>query len=112
NFTAAGLFNNGFGGILPAVNISNGAPYGGGFFADTGYFPWNNANPTYTYKDQVTKIIGAHNLYFGAYFVAGQKNEQNSPYIQGTLTFSNTAVVSTGNAFADFLTGRIASFQQ
>ncbi len=106
------LFNNGFGGILPQVDIANGTPYGGGFTAGSGYFPWNNANPTYTYKDQVTKIIGAHNLYFGAYFAAGQKNEQNSPNLQGTLTFSNTSGVTTGNAFADFLTGRIASYEQ
>ncbi|MFL6354447.1 MAG: carboxypeptidase regulatory-like domain-containing protein [Bryobacteraceae bacterium] len=112
NFTATGLFNNGFGGLLPEVTLANGAPYGGGFTAGTGYFPWNNANPTFTYKDQVTKIAGPHNLYFGAYFVAGQKNEQNSPSLQGVLTFSNSSGVSTGNAFADFLTGRIASFQQ
>ncbi|MGI8958487.1 MAG: carboxypeptidase regulatory-like domain-containing protein [Bryobacteraceae bacterium] len=112
NFTATGLFNNGFGGLLPDVKIANGTPYGGGFTAGVGYFPWNNANPTYTYKDQVTKIVGPHNFYFGAYFVAGQKNEQNSPYLQGTLTFSNTSAVTTGNAFADFLSGRIASYAQ
>jgi Carboxypeptidase regulatory-like domain/TonB-dependent Receptor Plug Domain len=112
NFTMTGLFNNGFGGILPVVSIANGTPYGGGFDAGTGYFPWINSNPTYTYKDQVTKIIGPHNLYFGAYFVAGQKNENNSPHIQGALTFSNSSGVTTGNAFADFLAGRIASFQQ
>ena len=29
---------------------------------DTGYFPWNNANPTYTYKDQLSKIVGGHNM--------------------------------------------------
>ena len=111
-FTMTGLFNNGFGGLLPNVNVANGTPYGGGFQAGTGYFPWVNANPTYTYRDQVTKIVGAHNLSFGAYFVAAQKNEENSPTIQGQLNFSNTSSVSTGNAFADFLTGRIASFQQ
>lgn len=111
-FAMTSLYNNGFGGLLPNVNIANGTPYGGGFQAGTGYFPWTNANPTYTYRDQVTKIVGPHNLYFGAYFVAGQKNEENSPTIQGQLNFSNTSGVSTGNAFADFLTGRIASFQQ
>jgi hypothetical protein len=112
NFTMTGLFDNGFGGLLPDVNIANGTPYGGGFLAGVGYFPWNNANPTFTYKDQVTKIVGPHNLYFGAYVVFGQKNEQNSPYLQGTLTFSNSSAVTTGNAFADFLTGRIASYAQ
>ncbi len=112
SFTGTGLYNNGFGGILPSVVIANGTPYGGGFNSDTGYFPWTNSNPTFTYKDQVTKIVGAHNLYFGAYFAAAQKNEENSPYLQGTYTFSNTSSVSTGNAWADFLTARIASYEQ
>ena len=31
-----------------------------------GYFPWNNANPTYTYKDQLSKIVGKHNMFIGA----------------------------------------------
>ncbi|MGI9073811.1 MAG: TonB-dependent receptor, partial [Bryobacteraceae bacterium] len=112
SFTMPGLFDNGFGGILPNVILSNGTPYGGGFAAGTGYFPYRNSNPTFTYKDQVTKIVGPHNLYFGAYFVAGQKNEVNSPTVQGELTFSNSSDVSTKNAFADFLTGRIAQFSQ
>ncbi len=84
------------------------------FSLGTGYFPWNNANPTFTYKDNLTKIIGGHNLFMGAYFVAGQKNEMNSNFqdAQGTLTFNGTATGSTGNAFADFLTGNIYSFDQ
>jgi len=102
-----------FGGLLPSFNLSSNPAYGGGFSTDTGYFPWNNANPTYTYRDNVTKVAGKHTLQFGAYLVFAQKNEQNSPNLQGILTFdsANTAV-STGNAFADLLLGRAASFQQ
>ena len=108
------LYNNGFGGLMPSVNVAGGVNYDtGGFSLDTGYFPWNNANPTYTYKDQLTKIVGGHNLYLGVYFVAAEKNEFNSPYIQGILGFDNTdSAISTGNAFADFLTGQIANFNQ
>ena len=114
DMTMTGLYNNGFGGLMPAVGVAGGVNYDtGGFSLDTGYFPWNNANPTYTYKDQLTKIVGGHNLFFGAYVVAAEKNEENSPYIQGILGFDNTdAAISTGNAFADFLTGQIASFNQ
>lgn len=114
DFNMPGIFNNGFRGILPNVTISNTAEYGGGFSAGTGYFPWNNANPTFTYKDNLTKIWGSHNLLFGVYFVAAQKNEMNSNFndAQGSLTFSTTSPLSTGNGFADFLTGRIASFDQ
>jgi hypothetical protein len=111
--TMTGLFNNGFGGVLPAATVSGGINYDtGGLQLDTGYFPWNNANPTYTYKDQMNKIIGSHNLSFGAYVVLAEKNEENSPYIQGILNFDNTSPVSTGNAFADMLTGEIQSYSQ
>ncbi len=113
NMTMTGLFNNGFGGLLPSVMVTGGINYDtGGFNTDTGYFPWSNANPTYTYKDQFSQIVGSHNLYYGVYFVAAQKNEPNTPYVQGILTFDNTAPNSTGNAFADLLIGDIASYQQ
>ena len=102
-----------FGGLLPSFTLSSNAAYGGGFYTDSGYFPWNNANPTYTYRDNVTKVVAKHTLQFGAYLVFAQKNEQNSPNLQGILTFdSGNSAVSTGNAFADLLTGRIASYQQ
>jgi hypothetical protein len=122
SFPMGVLFNNGQGGKLPAISLGSNSQYGtdGSMTADTGYFPWNNANPVYTYRDNMTKIIGTHTLQFGAYVAFAQKNEQNSPYIQGILTFdsSNTAVdsaghpISTGNAFADLLMGRVTSFAQ
>ena len=112
SLTTTTIFNNGSGGLLPGVQFCCNSAYGGGFGQNTGYFPWNNANPTYTFRDQVAKNTGSHNLFFGAYFAARQKNEQNSPQLQGLLNFSDTAPGSTGNAFADFLTGQIQSFQQ
>lgn len=113
SMTMTGLYSNGFGGLMPAVSVTGGINYDtGGFMLDTGYFPWNNANPTYTFKDQLSKIVGGHNLYAGVYVVAAEKNEFNSPYIQGILNFDNTAPVSTGNAFADMLLGQIQSYQQ
>jgi hypothetical protein len=114
SMTMTGLYNNGFGGLLPAVSVGGGVNYDtGGFSLDSGYFPWNNANPTYTLKDQVSKIVGGHNMFIGAYFVAAEKNEMNSPYVQGVLYFDRTdSNVSTGNAFADLLQGDIASYSQ
>ena len=115
-FPMGSLFNNGFGGKLPAISLGSNPEYGtdSSMSADTGYFPWNNANPVYTYRDNMTKILGTHTLQFGFYAAFAQKNEENSPYIQGILTFdsSNTAIPSTGNAFADLLTGRIAQYSQ
>lgn len=110
--TMTGLFNNGFGGKLPGVSINNGAPYGGGFTGDVAGWPWNNANPTYTYRDQIAKIWGSHNIYAGFYLAIAQKNEQNGAETQGFLNFNNSSPVTTGNAWADFLVGRIANFSQ
>ncbi|MGA2183202.1 MAG: carboxypeptidase regulatory-like domain-containing protein [Bryobacteraceae bacterium] len=110
-----GLFNNGFGGLLPGVSLCCNSAYnsGGGWGEDPGYFPWNNANPTYSYRDQVAKIAGNHNFFVGFDFTARQKNEMSSGAdVEGILSFSNSSPVSTGNAFADLLTGRIASYQQ
>ncbi len=112
-FAMGSIFNNGFGGKIPAISLGNNPAYGGGFGQDSGYFPWHNANPTYTYRDNVTKIFGKHTFQFGAYAAFAQKNEANSPNVQGILTFSSTdAAVTTGNAFADLLLGNVASYQQ
>jgi len=107
------IYNNGFGGKLPAINLSGGI-YDGIAQDPDGIWPEGpyNSNPTYTYRDNVTKIVGKHNLQFGAYFVAAQKNELSSVQVNGSLTFNTGSPVSSGNAFADMLLGNIASFSQ
>jgi hypothetical protein len=110
------LFDNGFGGKLPAINLAGNTAYDGGangaLAQDTGYFPWNNANPTYTYRDNLTKIAGNHTLIMGVYFAAAQKNEDNSPDVQGVLSFSTSSPISTGNSLADMLVGNIGEYSQ
>jgi Carboxypeptidase regulatory-like domain len=115
SMTMTGLFPD-FGGKLPTVTVSGNQAYGpggAGFTADPSDEPWNNANPTYTIRDNVTKILGKHTLQFGAYVVIAQKNEFSGTGIQGALTFDATNTnVTTGNAFADLLLGNISSFSQ
>jgi hypothetical protein len=110
------LFANGLGNKIPAFSVGNtsdGLIYGpNGFNVDTGYFPWKNANPTYTYRDIVTKIIGTHTLFFGAYASAAQKNQSSSVDVQGQLSFAFTNPLSTNNPFADLLVGSIAGYTQ
>ncbi len=96
----------------PPSSCKSNIAYGGSFGQDTGYFPWNNANPTYTYRDNVTKIVGTHTFQFGAYFAAAQKNEDNTADVQGLLTFNTSSPISTGNSFADLLMGNVASYKQ
>ena len=111
DFSMTGLFPN-FGGKLPDICVSTNGAYGGGFCEGPTAFPWENSNPTYTFRDNVTKNIGKHNLQFGGYFVAAQKNERAYVDVEGDLSFDTTAPVSTGNAFADLLMGNIASYSQ
>jgi hypothetical protein len=115
-FAMGAIFNNGFGGVLPSIDLSGNAAYTGGangtLAQDTGYFPWSNANPTYTYRDNVTKIIGTHTLQFGAYAAFAQKNEDNSPNVQGILSYAASSSFGTGNALADMLLGYVASYKQ
>ena len=118
NTTFGDLFGGNGSGILPGINITGGNAYGGGFGQDVGYIPNGpyNSNPTYTYRDNVSKIVGRHNLMFGAYFVAAQKNEFGGELgagsIPGYLTFDPNSSISTGNGFADLLLGNITSFGQ
>lgn len=120
SMTMTGLFANGFGGKLPGVTLNeahagemNGDAYNGGFTEDPAFVPWGNSAPTFTYRDNMVKLIGNHNLQFGAFALFFQKNEPGVPDIQGLLTFDVTdTTVTTGNAFADLLLGQIASFQQ
>jgi Carboxypeptidase regulatory-like domain/TonB-dependent Receptor Plug Domain len=111
SMTMTSFFDNGFGGKLPSVSVGGNNAYS--FTADPSDEPWNNSNPTYTLRDNVTKIIGKHTLQFGAYATIAQKNQENSPDIEGIVNFdaTNTAV-STGNAFADLLLGNVASYSQ
>jgi hypothetical protein len=119
------IFNNGFGGKMPGVDVlGTNAAYGGqGFAADPSYMPWGHTNPTYSLRDDLGKAMGKHTLQFGAQYVYSQRNQDNNAIgaasgdTQGLLTFSNLAH-STGNAFADFLvenvdrTGNPAGFIQ
>lgn len=112
------LFNNGFGGKIPGVLIGgNNAAYGGnGFGVDPGYLPWHHSNPTYSPRDDLSKVIGKHTLQTGVQAVVAQRNELNQAVgantgdVQGLLRFSNVnSFFSTGNAFADFLLGSVGN---
>ena len=110
--TFGALFQNGFAGKLPGFGLGGSSAYNGGFGMDLGTAPWANSNPTYTYRDNLSKIARAHILQLGAYFVAAQKNEPNFSPLQGSLFFNASSMNSTGNPFADLLTGRIYNFSQ
>jgi Carboxypeptidase regulatory-like domain len=136
----AAFFDNGFGGKIPGLLFKGtNAAYGShGFNIDTGYTPWHQAAPTYTLRDDATRTFGKHTLQFGVLLTFAQQNELgaanglNSGDVQGVLSFNTqgaapsptvvksaciataycSAATDTSNAFANFLGGQIASFQQ
>ena len=119
DLTQGYLFNNGFGGKLSGVQLTPGnLAYGGGFRVDPGYAPWQLTNPTYSVRDDLSKVIGRHNLQTGVQVILGQRNEINATNgpntgdLQGVLTFSNFNSVTVGNEFANALLGYIQSYQQ
>ena len=109
------IFANGSGGNkMPGLVFqgTNGAYGGHGFAADTGYAPWNQANPTFSIRDDFSKTWGRHSIQAGFEAIYAQQNElsavsgANSGDLQGLLTFSNQqSKYTTGNAFSDFLAG-------
>ncbi|MBV8891762.1 MAG: carboxypeptidase regulatory-like domain-containing protein [Acidobacteria bacterium] len=111
NCHMTGLFPN-FGGKLPGLCLNTLGAYGGSFCEGPTAFPWQNSNPTYTLRDNVSKSLGKHKLEFGGYYVDAEKNELAYTDVGGDLVFDSTVPVSSGNAFADLLMGNIASFTQ
>jgi len=133
------FFDTGFGGKIPALLFKGtNAAYGShGFNIDTGYTPWMDTIPTYTLRDDATRIFRKHLLQFGVELVFAQQNELgaanglNSGNVQGTLSFNDqgagpsptrvtgpcptsacSAFFDTSNAFANFLGAQIATYQQ
>ena len=105
----------------PALTSSIQAGVYGNFGEDAGYIPNGpyNSNPTYSFRDNLNKLVGKHNLQMGAYFQAVEKNELGGELAEGSypgyITFNpgcSTPAPSTGNPFADLLLGNICSFGQ
>lgn len=113
SFTMGGLFNNGFKGEIPGISVGSFDLNNGNSFSETGGdMPWYNSNPTYDYSDQVTQVVGNHVLTYGAELSAGQKNEMQGGYLQGSLGFGSGWAGSSTNGLADMLLGNIQSFNQ
>ena len=126
NLNQGYLFNNGFDDKLPGILLTPGnLAYGGGFRVDPGYVsvgsgsaPWQLANPTYSVKDDISKVMGKHNVQAGIQVILGRRNEINATNgpntgdLQGVLTFSNFNSATVGNEFANLLLGDIQSYQQ
>jgi hypothetical protein len=73
------LFNNNFGGKYSGITLAPGnLAYGGGFSVDPGYAPWQLANPTWSGRDDISKVIHRHTVQMGLQVIFGQRNEINA----------------------------------
>jgi hypothetical protein len=64
--------------------------------------------------DNLSKVAGKHTMKFGFYWDFAENNQTGGlgNFAQGNLNFDTTGATSSGNLMADFLTGRVQSFQQ
>src|SRR5438034_1035878 len=97
NFVVPDIFPGNGDGILPGINLVGDA-YDGGFGEDAGYIPNGvyNSNPTYTYRDNVSKIVGRHNMQFGTYREKQKQafNFDPTHYQPGVTTINSDGSVS------------------
>jgi hypothetical protein len=64
--------------------------------------------------DNLSWVAGTHTMKFGAYWDFARNYQPGGlgNWAQGMVEFENTGATTTGNIMADFLTGRVQSFQQ
>jgi hypothetical protein len=94
-------------GTLPFINVNGYFALG---FSTNGPQPRKDEN--YTYFDNFSKVLGNHNLKFGAnverFSISNPFYSDNS----GSFFFNNSATYSTGDPAADFLLGIPATYSQ
>jgi hypothetical protein len=91
--------------VGPAVNIAGFAGYNSGDRI-------KNGNGTFQWRDDFTKVAGAHILKFGAQITRARKNENTNVRDEGTVTFNTSAARSTKNVIADVLLGNFQNFTE
>jgi hypothetical protein len=100
--TIPSLFNANAANVIPTIT------FGGGYSGIGTQGLTNNVNNVFTYRDDVTMQFGLHTVKTGVNVLHIQKFDRY-PYNgqAGSFNFDGSA---TGNAFADFLTGRAFSY--
>lgn len=82
----------------------------GGFFAGHGVL--FAKKPFFSIGDNVAKVWGTHTLKFGFYGEYYANLQPSGQDANGTITESPSTPTSSGNAYADLLLGRVATYTQ
>jgi hypothetical protein len=107
---------NGYENILPTFSFgsapSNAVSYSrNGSSAGT----YQNANPIWTYQDNLSKIWGHHGFKFGAYLEHNVKYQPKGNNYMGAFSFASstsTPQLNTNDGFANALLGNVNSYSQ
>jgi hypothetical protein len=92
-------------GIGPNVTISGFTAYNAGDRI-------RNANSTFQWRDDFSKVMGPHALKFGVQITRSRKNENLNNDDQGEVNFNTSARNTTGNALADVLLGNFQNYSE
>ncbi len=97
--------------LLPSLNVGGGVPFGWG--VDQGNYrgPYD-AEPVYTYRDNIALLHGKHTIKFGFFLEKFQLTEQFGTEVQGIYNFTNSGPLTTGNGLADMFLGKINSYTE
>jgi hypothetical protein len=117
-FHMTGLFKDNFTPQVP--NTTNWAGVVPGYLAPTFGQTWQGGDfgklsQAPNVSDNITKVVGTHTLKAGFYWDFARNQQTSSNYTgapQGVLDIENYGFNTTGNALADFATGRINQFIQ
>ena len=103
-FTAPSIFNAS--SAIPSLGIS-------GYTSLTATaLNFNNFNRIFDLKDDLSKVIGNHNIKVGVVAMRSRKNQDNLPAINGTFAFSTSRSGTSGNALADALLGNFYTYTE
>ncbi len=65
-----------------------------------------------TIQDNVSKVWGTHTAKFGFYWERTKNQQPSDSYVNGEQVYSNWGTGSTGNAYADILTGIMSQYAE
>ena len=65
-----------------------------------------------TLADNVSKVWGTHTAKFGFYWERTKNQQPSDNYVNGEQIYANWGQASTGNAYADMLTGIISGIHR
>src|SRR5215471_298177 len=92
-------------GIGPNLNISGFSGYNGGDRI-------KKYTSTFQWRDDFSKVIGAHNLKLGAQITRSRTDENIRLSDQGEVTFNTSAQRTTRNVIADVLLGNFQNYTE